>query len=99
MRSASEEHTHGQSSLSLTKTSPFAASQMHLLREPRRGTWVLPLEGGHAQVLADLLLQHAVLPRLIGRPFVLDQVFCWVVAKARHRYTLCLHVASIQCYF
>lgn len=49
------------------------------------GTWVLPLEGGHAQVLADLLLQHVVLSGLVRRPLVLDQVLCRVVAEAGHR--------------
>ena len=42
-------------------------------------TGVLPLERRDPQVLADLLLEHVVLPHVVCRPLVLCQVLCWKI--------------------
>lgn len=79
-------HAHGWAPLKDLRPGPR--------RRPGLGTWVLALEGGHAQVLADLLLQHVILPGLVGRPLVLDQVLRGVVAEAEHRNGHALRAAA-----
>lgn len=45
-------------------------------------TRILPFKRCDSQVLADLLLQHVVLSRVIWGPLVLCEVLCWEVCQA-----------------